>query len=150
MASSKEADLELEDDTEAYRSNVESSALSTDVILSKIRNGRSFKAALLGTSADVRVIHHLTQEEVERVLSVADIDWESLRRTVLQSIVDNRASTKNSVHIRTRTHVDNVFAKMDSLGPKLPPFMSMQAMKKTILMRNVPTWSPVCSPKMIS
>ena len=138
---------------------MESSALSTDVILSKIRNGRSFKAALLGTSADVRVIHHLTQEEVERVLSVADIDWESLRRTVdweslrrtvLQSIVDNRASTKNSVHIRTRTHVDNVFAKMDSLGPKLPPFMSMQAMKKTIPMRNVPTWSPVRSPKMIS
>ena len=66
----------------------------------------------------------MTQEEVERVRSVADIDWESLRRTVLESIIDDRASTKNNVHSRTKTHVDNVFAKMDSLGSKLPPFMS--------------------------
>ena len=29
------------------------------------------------------------------------------------------------MHIHTRTHVDNVFAKMDSLGSKLPPFMSV-------------------------
>ena len=36
MASPEEVDLELEDDTDAYRSNVGSSALSTDVILSKI------------------------------------------------------------------------------------------------------------------
>ena len=34
-----------EDDTDAYRSTVGSSALSTDVILSEIRIGRSFKAA---------------------------------------------------------------------------------------------------------
>ena len=82
MASPEEVDLELEDNIDAYRSNVESWALSTDDILSKICIGRSFKAAVLGASADVRVIH-LTQEEVERVLSVADIDWESLSRTVL-------------------------------------------------------------------
>ena len=36
MASPEEVDLELEDDTDAYRSNVGSSALSTDVILSEI------------------------------------------------------------------------------------------------------------------
>ena len=64
MASSEEADLELEDDTEAYRSNVESSALSTDVILSEIRNGRSFKAALLGVSADVRDTFHTRRSRV--------------------------------------------------------------------------------------
>ena len=97
IASPEEVDLELEDDTDAYRSNVESRALSTDDILSEICIGRSFKAAVLGASADVGVIH-LTQEEVERVLSVSDVDWESLRRTVLESIVDNRASTKNNVH----------------------------------------------------
>ena len=45
MASPEEVDLELEEDTDAYRSNVGSSALSTDVILSGIRIGRSFKAA---------------------------------------------------------------------------------------------------------
>ena len=36
MASPEEVDLELEDDTDAYRSNVGSSALSTDDILSKL------------------------------------------------------------------------------------------------------------------
>ena len=45
MASPEEVDLELEDDTDAYRSNVESSALSTDVILSEIHIGRLFEAA---------------------------------------------------------------------------------------------------------
>ena len=64
MASSEEADLELEDDTEAHCSNVESSALSTDVILSEIHNGRSFKAALLGASADVRDTFHTRRSRV--------------------------------------------------------------------------------------
>ena len=69
MASPEEVDLELlEDNTDAYRSNVGSSALSTDDILSKIRIERSFKAAVLGASADAGVIH-LSQEEVGRVLS---------------------------------------------------------------------------------
>ena len=61
MMLSEEADLELGEDNNLYRLNVESRALFAVAILEEICQGRLFKAAVLGASSKVV---NLSEEEI--------------------------------------------------------------------------------------
>ena len=127
MLPPEEVDLELENESEVYRKYLESSALSADAILEEVRQGRPFKAALLGASENAGVLS-LSEEEIESVLDVTVVGWENFRARILDSVVENCASTKSSVSSRTKIHMDNLFGELDSLGSdeNLPSFIKSQ------------------------
>ena len=127
MLPSEEVDLELENESEVYRKYLEANALSASVILEDVRQGRPFKTALLGASGNAGVLS-LSEEEIESVLDVKVVGWESFRSRLLDSVAKNCASTKSSVSHRTKMHLDNLFCEMDSLGSaeNLPSFIKPQ------------------------